>query len=161
TLYATSGPLRLPPVSSRHITPPLPIGFQARGAFRTDKDHGSRNQRLVGWARHTGGKLYSDGVPVGLAFRRGHIAGRTHEFGKLIVGDMGEIHPEALQLYLMSGFFIGLGQLAVAAHQEDPGGYPRHPGGGVDSVTNNNDWSTFRFCLRRPKPDRSKAETHP
>src|SRR5690606_36346260 len=77
------------------------------------------------------------------------------------VGDMGEIHPEALQLYLMSGFFIGLGQLAVAAHQEDPGGYPRHPGGGVDSVTNNNDWSTFRFCLRRPKPDRSKAETHP
>src|SRR3546814_2569434 len=73
---------------------------------------------MVRRLRHTGRQLYAYGFPIGLLLGRGHIARLFHKLGKLVIGDVGDVHPEAVNLDLMRGALVGLGQLAVTAHQE-------------------------------------------
>src|SRR3546814_18441067 len=59
-----------------------------------------------------------------LLLSRVHLVLLFHKLGKLVIGDVGDVHPEAVNLDLMRGALVGLGQLAVTAHQEYAAWHP-------------------------------------
>src|SRR5690606_22100008 len=122
------------------------IVIEADGAGGSHEYHGAGYQG-VGWrTRCAGWQLHAYGFPVGHAFGRGDITGLPHELGELVVGDVGEIHPEAAYPYLMSGAFLGAGELMVAAHEEGASGNPGHVYGTVLAVADDDDgfgWLLF------------------
>src|SRR3954471_9994717 len=93
-LDRTAWPLRVAPVGSGHVDPPLVVVAQVDAVSRRP-EHGRRRQQQF-WvrARVVGG--------VRGLFGDGHIAGLGHEASELAVGDRVLIDPEAVDTDLVS-----------------------------------------------------------
>src|SRR5690606_27123633 len=110
--YAAARPLWLTPVCTRHITPPFPVSGEAGRALGANEHHSSRHQGFIRWTRCARWQLHPYDFPVGLAFRRRDVTCFLHETRELVIGDMGEVHPETLHPDLVSRLFVDLCQLA-------------------------------------------------
>src|SRR5690606_34946282 len=98
-LDGTTRSLRMAPICTRHIAPPLRIIIQVHGAVGTDKDHGARHQYIVRRRRNARRQLYADGFPVGLLLGGGDIARLRDKLRELVVGNVGDVYPEAIKLH--------------------------------------------------------------
>ena len=117
---------RMAPVGARSPAPPLPRVAQIDGT------PGRTEQRRPGHEQL--GRRAGKVVGVRNLFRHRDVAGRLHELGERRVGDLGGIHPEAIDADAVDGLSVardarqfadGVGG-GFAAHRELTAGNPDH-----------------------------------
>ena len=73
-----------------------------------------------------GGSCLLELLPVDGALGRGEVAGRLDEPAELGVGDLGHVHPEAVDADPVGRVLGGSGLRVVGAHRELAAGDPDH-----------------------------------
>src|SRR4029077_8779228 len=151
-------PFGMAPVCSFYIRPPLEMVVERYGMVGWRKNDGTGDQIL---GRSTG-KLLRGRLP----FRDSHVTGCLNEPGKLLVGHIGLIHPEAIHIHPVEGACIVRsvhghlisGGWIHCAHRKLTAGNPCHPlwwrrancngvgnGGGESSKLSSLDHGLARF----------------
>src|SRR5215831_10666519 len=107
--------LRMAPVRSLHITPPLKMIVQSYRTVGRREDDRARYEILRRRAR----KILRPRRPLGDR----HVLGRVHEARELLVRDLGLVHPKTLDVHPMPGLRV---RELIGAHPKLAVGYPDH-----------------------------------
>ena len=130
-LDGAAGPQRVAPVRARGPRPPLGVVAQVHGPGGLAEDEGARHERAGGRLGRPRGELRRELLPGGHELRGRAVARRLHEARELPVGDLGLVHPEAVDPHPVSRPLVGPAFLPVPAHGERAGLDPDHPRGGL------------------------------
>src|SRR6185436_7542717 len=83
------------PVRAGHVTPPLKMIVERHRMSGRRENHRTGDQIF----RRRAGKVFSFRSSLGY----GDVSGSFHEFSELLVGDIGPVHEEAVDINAMNG----------------------------------------------------------
>lgn len=111
--------LRVAPVGTFHVVPPLKVVVEWNRVIGWREDNGTRDQIF--------GRCPWKILGAGCFFRQGHIARRFREAGELQVSDFGLVDPEPVEIDAVPRASVAEHRL-IGAHPEFARWYPTHPG---------------------------------
>ena len=117
------------PTGPRDVRPPLVVVVEGYRSLGRREDDRAGNEVL--------GRRFWEILGAGGRLGHGHIAGRCHERGELVVGDLGGVHPEPVDMDTVHRPAVGHRIVAaerfatrvVASHRELAAGDPHHSPG--------------------------------
>jgi hypothetical protein len=125
-------PFGVLPVGAGSPFPPLREVPEVHRSWRGREHQRAGNQFFWWWTWRARRALSHDLVNIHRLFGGGDVARRLDEGAELGVGDVGLVHPEAIDAHAVSRLLVGPAKLTVGAHGELAAGDPYHARRGRD-----------------------------